>query len=69
MKIKFEYSNTDIEHYIDEYIHSERDRRILKRKLIDGLTYEALAEEFNLSVTTVKKIVPKGIDTILKYIK
>lgn len=69
MRREFEYSNSDIDHYIDEYIHSERNRRILKRKLIDGITYEALAEEFDLSVTLVKKIVLKGMDTLLKYIK
>lgn len=69
MRREFEYSNSDIDHYIDEYIHSERNRRILKRKLIDGITYEALAEEFDLSVTSVKKIVLKGMDTLLKYIK
>ena len=69
MRRDFEYSNSDIDHYIDEYIHSERNRRILKRKLIDGITYEALAEEFDLSVTSVKKIVLKGMDTLLKYIK
>lgn len=69
MRRKFEYSNSDIDHYIDEYIHSERNRRILKRKLIDGITYEALAEEFDLSVTSVKKIVLKGMDTLLKFIK
>lgn len=69
MRKEFEYSNSDIDHYIDEYIHSERNRRILKRKLIDGITYEALAEEFDLSVTSVKKIVLKGMDTLLKFIK
>lgn len=38
-------SNSEIEHLIDEWIHSERDRRILKRRLIDGICYEPLAEE------------------------
>ena len=28
--------NSDIANAIDEYIHSERDRKILKRRLIDG---------------------------------
>lgn len=32
--------NSDIENAIDEYIHSERDRKILKRRLIDGICYE-----------------------------
>lgn len=50
-------SNSDITHIIDEWIHSERDRRILKRRLIDGIRYERLSEEFNLSVIQVKNIV------------
>jgi len=54
-----EYSNSEIEKAIDEYIHSERDRKILKRRLIDGICYEPLAEEFSLSVRQIKKIVYK----------
>lgn len=61
-----EYSNSGIILLIDEYVHSERDRKILKRRLIDGLTYENLAEEFDLSVTQIKRIVYKGEDIIFK---
>lgn len=61
-----EYTNSGVSSLIDEYIHSERDRKILKRRLIDGITYEALAEEFDLSVTQVKRIVYKGEDIIFK---
>ena len=61
-----EYTNSEISLLIDEYIHSERDRNILKRRLIDGLTYEGLAEEFDLSVTQIKRIVYKGEDIIFK---
>jgi hypothetical protein len=42
-------TNTEIKEVIDEYIHSERDRAILKRRYIDGICYEPLAEEFYLS--------------------
>lgn len=45
---------------IDEWIFNERDRAILKRRLLDGICYEPLAEEFNLSVRQTKKIVYKG---------
>lgn len=55
-----DYTNSEISVRIDEYIHSERDRAILKRRLIDGLKYEALAEEFYLSDRQVKKIVKDG---------
>lgn len=61
-----EYTNSGVSSLIDEYIHSERDRAILKRRLIDGITYEALAEEFDLSVTQVKRIVYKCEDIIFK---
>lgn len=52
-----EYTNSDVERIISEYIHSDRDRRILKRRLIDGVTYDNLAEEFNYSVRQIKRIV------------
>ena len=59
-----EFKNSDIEKVIDEYIHSERDRAILKRRLIDGIFFEPLAEEFDLSVRQVKNIVHKYECTI-----
>ena len=36
------------ERLIDEWIFNERDRAILKRRLLDGKTFEQLAEEFDL---------------------
>ena len=53
---------------IDEWVHSERDRKILKRRLIDGICFEPLAEEFDLSVTQTKTIVRKGEEKIFKHI-
>ena len=52
-----EYTNSQIRALINEYIHSERDRAILCRRLIDGICFERLAEEFHLSVRQVKTIV------------
>lgn len=63
-----EYSNSQISGIIDDYIHNERDRKILKRRLIDGVLYERLAEEFDLSVQRVKAIVYKGQDKIFKHL-
>ena len=59
-----EYTNSKISNLIDEHIHSERDRAILKRRLIDGICYEPLAEEFELSVRQIKHIVYKGQEKI-----
>lgn len=63
-----EYTNTEIRMAIDEYIHSERDRNILKRRMIDGICYEPLAEEFCLSVPQIKRIIYKGQEIIFTKI-
>ena len=51
------YTNSQIRHLIEEYIHSERDRQILCRRLIDGIVFEKLSEEFGLSDRRIKTIV------------
>ena len=50
-------SRTEISNLIDEWVFNERDRKILKRRLLDGICYEPLAEEFDLSVTQIKNII------------
>ena len=64
-----DYPNTYLIHVIDEWIHSERDRAILKRRLIDGICFEPLAEEFGLSVKQTKRIVYKCQDKLFKHMK
>lgn len=54
------YTNSEITSRICEYIHSDRDRRILLRRFVDGVTIEKLAEEFDLSVGGVKLILARG---------
>lgn len=63
-----DYSNTQLRHAIDEWIHSERDRKIMKRRLIDGICFEPLAEEFDMSVTQIKRIVYKNEMKIYSHI-
>lgn len=63
-----EYSNSQISELIDEWIHSERDRAIMKRRLIDGITHERLAEEFDMSVRQIKRIIYKNMDILSKHI-
>lgn len=62
-------SRSEVERLIDEWIFSERDRRILKRRLLDGICYEPLAEEFGLSVRQVKNIVYKGEERIFSKVR
>ena len=68
----FDISRTDIETLIDEWIigkDAERNRKILKRRLIDGITFEALAEEFGLSVQRTKAIVYKEQNRLFAKMK
>lgn len=64
-----EYTNSEIAGLIDEYIHNERHRAMLKRRLIDGVLFEPLAEEFNFSVRQTKAIIYKGQEVIFKHMK
>ena len=63
-----DYTNSQIKALIDEHIHSERDRRILKRRLVDGVVYEALAEEFSMSDRQIKRIIYKLQEKLFRYL-
>ena len=63
-----EYSNSQIAYLIDEWIHSERDRKILKLRYIDGLTFEKIAETSDMSVRQVKRIIYKSEMTLFRHL-
>lgn len=63
-----EYSNSQIRELIAEYIHSIRDREILSDRLIDGMTFEKLAEKHDLSVRQTKNIVYKLQVQLFKHL-
>ena len=68
----YDISRSEWEDIIDEYIfgkNCERDRAILKDRLLVGMCFEPLAEKYNLSVQHTKNIVYKGIDKISRHIK
>lgn len=53
-------SRSDWERLIDEWILNEKERAILKRRLLDGLTFKQLEDEFNYSTQNIQRIVYKG---------
>lgn len=63
-----DYSRTEIEWAINEYVLNERDRRVIYRRLIDGICFEPLAEEFGLSVAQIKRIVYKSQEKVFRHI-
>lgn len=63
-----DYSRTEIEATINEWILNEKHRAIMKRRLIDGICYEPLAEEFGMSVRQIQNIVYKSQEIIFKHL-
>ena len=61
-------SNSVRSKLIDEWIHSERDRQILKMSLIDKISYEKIAEYFEMSDKQIGRIVRKGAAEIIIHI-
>lgn len=60
-------SSAELEQLINSWVLNERDRAVIRRRLIDGIRFEPLAEEFDLSVSQVKRIVGKGKQTIFLH--
>lgn len=73
MKHKAPTTNSEaIAAAIDKHIigfRAERNRQIIKRHLIDGVCFEPLAEEFELSVRQVKTIVYRGEAAIYPHLQ
>ena len=64
-------SRTQILEAINEWIvgrNALRNREILEKKLIDGISYMALAEEYDLSLKRVKTIVREGTKLIAEHL-
>ena len=65
----YDLSRSEWENLIDEWIFSERDRAMLKRNLLDGRTYEQIAEQFDMSSRQVARLIPKLQEKLFKRIK
>jgi Mor family transcriptional regulator len=64
-------SNAEIREIIDNYVrgrNAERNRELLKRRIIDGVTLEKLAEEYSLSVTQVKDIIRRNLPLVQEHL-
>lgn len=57
-------SNDERNSLINNWIHSERDRNILRSRFIDGIKIETIAEDFDLSVRQINNILYDGKKTI-----
>ncbi len=65
----YELSRSEWENLIDEWIFNELHRAMLKRNLLDGRTYEQIAEQFDMSTRQVARLIPKLQEKLFKRIK
>ena len=69
MTFNFEgFTNSRIDEVIEEYIHSARDREIMRRRLIDGETYQEIADSMMISARTVRAVTSKLRGRIFKHL-
>ena len=57
-----------INQIIDEYIHDERNRELVRRKLINGAAYEPLSEAFGITPRHCFNIVMAAKRIIVEHI-
>lgn len=53
---------------IDEYCLNARARHALKRSMVDGISQEAIAEELDVSVGTIKNDIRKWRPVIRRHL-
>ena len=72
MKNYEEISNTELAKLIDEWVrgrNAERNREMLKDRLINGMIFESLAEKYNLSVWQTQNVIYKASEQLFKHFK
>ena len=65
------YPKSQLTEAIEEWIigrNAIRNREILKKKLVDGISYMALADEYDLSLKRIKTIVREGTHIIIEHL-
>ena len=69
MKKYDDLSNSELAMLIDEWVRGERNREMLKDRLINGMLYEPLAEKYNLSVRATQNIIYRASEQLFKHVK
>lgn len=66
-------NDTNLDRYqwedmIERWIFNDQHRQMLKKNLLDGWTYEHIAEEFEMSSRQVATLIPKLQNQLFKRI-
>ncbi len=71
-RVKYEFNNRcrdDWLHLIGQWVHNERDRAMVIRHCLDGVIFEDLAEEFQLSVNHCQERVSQACKQLFSHVK
>lgn len=63
-----DYSRTELTNAIDEWVLNQKHRDIMKSRLIDGMTFDALAELYEMSPRQIKRIVYQSEEVLFRHI-
>lgn len=64
----YDYSYSEWVKIIDERIFNEAHRKIMKRKLLDGIAFDKIAEEVNLSTRYVQTVFDNELKRLVKFL-
>lgn len=59
-----DYINSHMAHIIDEHIHNEKHRKVLKLHFVDGWTYQEIADEIKMSPRNVGYVIANNVEKI-----
>ena len=65
--MKSTYDNDEMAEFIRKYIHSARDREILRDRLIDRMLFKELEAKYNLTERHIKRIVAKADKLFIEW--
>ena len=63
-----EYTNSQIRELITEHIHNSDDRKMLCLRLVDGMTFEQIGFEMQMTTKTVRLRIHKGETVLFKHL-
>ena len=67
---EFKYIPTsELERLISEWVKSERARKMMRRHFIDGISFERMAEEMDMSTQQTKTIVYEHADFLAEIVR
>lgn len=61
-------SRDEIVYLVEQFIFNRRDRDLTLDRLLDGMTYEQLAEKYYMSVRQIKNLIHKNKEIVFSHI-